>query len=49
MVMSFGSIVIFSLGPSMKVLSPELIFPLSASTCVGLLYQFFTKLNFWKQ
>ena len=42
MVMSFGCI-IFSLGPSMKVLSPELIFPLVPPLCWSL-YQFFTKL-----
>ena len=42
MVMSFGSIV-YSLGPSMKVLSPELIFPLVPPLCWAL-YQFFTKL-----
>ena len=42
MVMSFGCI-IFSLGPSMKVLSPELIFPLVPPICWAL-YQFFTKL-----
>ena len=42
MVMSFGSI-IYSLGPSMKVLSPELIFPLVPPLCWSL-YQFFTKL-----
>jgi len=42
MVMSFGCI-IFSLGPSMKVLSPELIFPLVPQICWAL-YQFFTKL-----
>ena len=42
MVMSFGCI-IFSLGPSMKVLSPELIFPLVPPMCWAL-YQFFTKL-----
>ena len=42
MVMSFGSI-IYSLGPSMKVLSPELIFPLVPPLCWAL-YQFFTKL-----
>ena len=41
MVMSFGCI-IFSLGPSMKVLSPELIFPLVPPLCWAL-YQFFTK------
>ncbi|MDB3938549.1 DMT family transporter [Candidatus Pelagibacter sp.] len=42
MVMSFGCI-IFSLGPSMKVLSTELIFPLVPPLCWAL-YQFFTKL-----
>jgi drug/metabolite transporter (DMT)-like permease len=42
MVMSFGCI-IFSLGPSMKVLSPQLIFPLVPPLCWAL-YQFFTKL-----
>ena len=42
MVMSFGSIV-YSLGPSMKILSPELIFPLVPPLCWAL-YQFFTKL-----
>ena len=42
MVMSFGCIM-FSLGPSMKVLSPELIFPLVPPLCWAL-YQFFTKL-----
>ena len=42
MVMSFGCIII-SLGPSMKVLSPELIFPLVPPLCWAL-YQFFTKL-----
>ena len=42
MVMSFGSI-IYSLGPSMKILSPELIFPLVPPLCWAL-YQFFTKL-----
>ncbi|MDA9813599.1 DMT family transporter [Candidatus Pelagibacter sp.] len=42
MVMSFGCI-IFSLGPSMKVLTPELIFPLVPPLCWAL-YQFFTKL-----
>ena len=41
MVMSFGSIV-YSLGPSMKILSPELIFPLVPPLCWAL-YQFFTK------
>jgi len=42
MILSFGSIV-YSLGPSMKVLSPELIFPLVPPLCWAL-YQFFTKL-----
>ena len=42
MLLSFGSI-IYSLGPSMKVLSPELIFPLVPPLCWAL-YQFFTKL-----
>ena len=42
MVMSFSSIV-YSLGPSMKILSPELIFPLVPPLCWAL-YQFFTKL-----
>ena len=42
MVMSFGSIV-YSLGPSIKILSPELIFPLVPPLCWAL-YQFFTKL-----
>jgi len=42
MVLSFGSI-IFSLGPSMKILSPQLIFPLVPPICWAL-YQFFTKL-----
>ena len=41
MVLSFGSI-IYSLGPSMKILSPELIFPLVPPLCWAL-YQFFTK------
>jgi drug/metabolite transporter (DMT)-like permease len=41
MVMSFVSI-IYSLGPSMKILSPELIFPLVPPLCWAL-YQFFTK------
>ena len=41
MVMSFGSI-IYSLGPSMKIISPELIFPLVPPLCWAL-YQFFTK------
>ena len=42
MVLSFGSI-IYSLGPSMKVLSLDLIFPLVPPLCWAL-YQFFTKL-----
>ena len=42
MVLSFGSI-IYSLGPSMKILSPELIFPLVPPLCWAF-YQFFTKL-----
>ena len=42
MLLSFGSI-LYSLGPSMKVLSPELIFPLVPPLCWAL-YQFFTKL-----
>ena len=42
MLMSFISI-IYSLGPSMKILSPELIFPLVPPLCWAL-YQFFTKL-----
>ena len=42
MLLSFGSIV-YSLGPSMKVFSPELIFPLVPPLCWAL-YQFFTKL-----
>jgi len=41
MLLSFGSI-IYSLGPSMKVLSPELIFPIVPPICWAL-YQFFTK------
>ena len=41
MIMSFVSI-IYSLGPSMKILSPELIFPLVPPLCWAL-YQFFTK------
>ena len=41
MVMSFVSM-IYSLGPSMKILSPELIFPLVPPLCWAL-YQFFTK------
>jgi|TARA_B110000116_G_C16786739_1_gene561323 drug/metabolite transporter (DMT)-like permease len=42
MVLSFGSI-IYSLGPSMKILSAELIFPLVPPLCWAL-YQFFTKI-----
>ena len=42
MLLSFGSI-IYSMGPSMKVLSPELIFPIVPPLCWAL-YQFFTKL-----
>jgi drug/metabolite transporter (DMT)-like permease len=42
MILSFGSIV-YSLGPSMKILSLELIFPLIPPICWAL-YQFFTKL-----
>lgn len=42
MFLSFGSI-IYSLGPSMKILSLELIFPLVPPLCWAL-YQFFTKL-----
>ena len=42
MLLSFGSI-IYALGPSMKVLSPELIFPIVPPVCWAL-YQFFTKL-----
>lgn len=42
MLLSFGSI-IYSLGPSMKILSPELIFPIVPPLCWAL-YQFFTKL-----
>ena len=42
MLLSFGSI-IYALGPSMKVLSPELIFPIVPPICWAL-YQFFTKL-----
>jgi len=41
MLLSFGSI-IYSLGPSMKILSPELIFPVVPPICWAL-YQFFTK------
>ena len=42
MLLSFGSIV-YALGPSMKILSPELIFPILPPLCWAL-YQFFTKL-----
>ena len=42
MFLSFGSI-IYSLGPSMKILSPELIFPIVPPICWAL-YQFFTKI-----
>jgi drug/metabolite transporter (DMT)-like permease len=42
MILSFGSIV-YSLGPSIKVLSIELIYPLTPPLCWAL-YQFFTKL-----
>jgi len=42
MLLSFGSI-IYALGPSMKILSPELIFPIVPPVCWAL-YQFFTKL-----
>ena len=42
MVMSLGCI-IFAIGPSMRVLSPELIYPLVPPLCWAL-YQFFTKL-----
>ena len=42
MLLSFGAI-IYSLGPSMKILSPELIFPIVPPICWAL-YQFFTKL-----
>ena len=42
MLLSFGSIV-YALGPSMKILSPELIFPIIPPLCWAL-YQFFTKL-----
>ena len=42
MLLSFGSI-IYSMGPSMKVLSPDLIFPIIPPLCWAL-YQFFTKL-----
>ena len=42
MLLSFGSI-IYALGPSMKILSPELIFPVVPPLCWAL-YQFFTKL-----
>ena len=42
MLLSFGSIV-YALGPSMKILSPELIFPIVPPLCWAL-YQIFTKL-----
>ena len=42
MLLSFGSIV-YALGPSMKILSPELIYPIVPPLCWAL-YQFFTKL-----
>ena len=42
MLLSFGSIV-YALGPSMKILSPELILPIIPPLCWAL-YQFFTKL-----
>ena len=42
MLLSFGSIV-YALGPSMKILSLELIFPIVPPVCWAL-YQFFTKL-----
>ena len=42
MLLSFVSIV-YALGPSMKILSPELIFPIVPPLCWAL-YQFFTKL-----
>ena len=42
MLLSFGSI-IYSMGPSMKILSLELIFPIVPPLCWAL-YQFFTKL-----
>ncbi len=42
MLLSFGSI-IYALGPSMKILTPELIFPIVPPLCWAL-YQFFTKL-----
>ncbi len=42
MLLSFGSI-IYSMGPSIKVLSPALIFPIVPPLCWAL-YQFFTKL-----
>ena len=41
MLLSFGSI-IYSLGPSMRILSPELMFPIVPPICWAL-YQFFTK------
>jgi len=42
MLLSFGSI-IYSMGPSIKILSPALIFPIVPPLCWAL-YQFFTKL-----
>ena len=42
MSLSFGSIV-YALGPSMKILSPELIYPIDPPLCWAL-YQFFSKL-----
>ena len=42
MLLSFGSIV-YALGPSMKILSLELVFPIVPPLCWAL-YQFFTKL-----
>ena len=42
MLLSFGSI-IYSLGPSMRILSPELMFPIVPPICWAL-YQFFTKI-----
>ena len=42
MLLSFGSIV-YALGPSMKILSPELIYPIDPPLCWAL-YQFFSKL-----
>ncbi len=41
MLLSFGSIV-YSLGPSMRIFSPDLIFPIVPPICWAL-YQFFTK------